>query len=323
MNNKFWRNKRVLITGFEGFLGSNLTLKLLNLGADVFGIDILTRRKKTLFTAADYKNLTVFKGDVANYPFVKKILTKNRISVVFHLAAEALVGRCLKNPLRTFSSNIRGTWNVAEASRNSSYVQAIIIASSDKAYGCHKKLPYTEDAPLSGSFPYDVSKSCTDLIAKTYANTYAVPVAITRCGNIFGPGDFNTSRIVVDAILSMIGKRKLIIRSDGKFTRDYVYVDDIVSAYILLAEKLKKCRLEGEAFNFSYERPLSVLQLVKKIYSCTGEKPSYKVLGEAKYEIKNQYLSSKKARKLLGWKPKYGREDGLGKTINWYKSCFR
>ena len=202
-------------------------------------------------------------------------------------------------------------------------VKAIIIASSDKAYGSHTKLPYKENTPLSGEHPYDVSKSCADLIACTYCHTYDLPVVVTRCGNIFGPGDFNFSRLVPDTIRSAIQNKTLIIRSDGKFTRDYIYVSDIVSGYILLAEKMQKLKVFGEAFNFSDENPISVLELVKKIYHLANKKPNYKILGKAKYEIKHQYLSSKKAKRIFGWKPRYTLEEGLKKTITWYKDFFQ
>ena len=322
MVDNFWQNKNVLISGYEGFLGSNLMKRLISYGVDVVGLDIKIRRRRTILTENDYKKIVVVKGSVANYKLLKGIIARYKVQIVFHLAAEAIVEKCLKNPLRTFSSNIRGTWNILELCRSLETVKAIVIASSDKAYGSHTKLPYKENTPLSGAHPYDASKSCADLIAYAYYHTYGVPVAVTRCGNIFGPGDFNFSRIIPDAISSIIQNKTLVIRSDGKFTRDYVYVDDIVSGYILLAEKMQKLKLFGEAFNFSDENPMSVLELVKKIYKMANKKPNYKILGKAKYEIKHQYLSSKKARKILGWKPKAALDGGLKKTIEWYRDYF-
>ncbi len=323
MKNQFWKNKNVFITGYEGFLGSNLTKRLISYGANVVGLDIKIRRKNTILTENDYEKIVVVKGNVANYKLLKEIISGYNIEIIFHFAAEAIVGECLKNPLRTFTSNIRGTWNILDACRRLSIVKAIIIASSDKAYGSHTKLPYNENTPLSGEHPYDVSKSCADLLAHTYYHTYGLPVIVTRCGNIFGPGDFNFSRIVPDTIRSAIQNKTLIIRSDGKFTRDYIYVSDIVSGYILLAGKIQKLKLFGEAFNFSDEHPISVLELLKKIYRMTNKKPNYKILNQAKYEIKHQYLSSKKAKRILGWKPKYSLEEGLKKTIAWYKDFFQ
>lgn len=320
---RFWKNKRVLITGYEGFLGSNLTRTLLSCGAKIWGLDILTRRKKTLLAEKDYLRMSVIRGNVANLSLVKRIIHDNGIEVIFHLAAEALVGKCLHMPLRAFSSNIEGTWTILEASRTSSTVDSIVVASSDKAYGNNDKLPYKEGYPLAGSFPYDVSKSCADLLAYTYYKTYGLPVVVTRCGNIFGSGDFNFSRIVSGAIKSVVEGKTFVIRSDGRFTRDYVYVDDIVNGYILIAEKMKKQKLQGEAFNFSYEKPLSVLELVKKIYKISGINPDYRIAGEVKYEIKHQFLSSKKARRVLAWKSKFTLEEGLGKTLEWYKHNLR
>ncbi|HDY66910.1 MAG TPA: NAD-dependent epimerase/dehydratase family protein [Candidatus Scalindua sp.] len=319
MKNKFWKNKNIFITGYEGFLGSNLTKRLISCGANIVGLDIKVRRKNTILTENDYEKIVVVQGNVANYKLLNEIISGYNIEIIFHLAAEAIVGKCLKNPLRTFTSNIRGSWNILDVCRRLPIVKAIIIASSDKAYGSHSQLPYKENTPLSGGHPYDVSKSCADLIAYTYYHTYDLPVVVTRCGNIYGPGDFNFSRIVPDAIWSILKNKPLIIRSDGNFTRDYIYVDDVVDAYLLSVEKMEELKLFGEAFNFSNESPISVLKLVKKIYQGTNKKPDYKILEKAKYEIKHQYLSSKKARRVLGWQPKITLDEGLKKTIQWYR----
>ena len=319
----FWKNKKVLITGYEGFLGSHLTKSLLGYDAEVFGLDVVTHRKKTILSGTELCKVKVVKGSVENFSLLSGIVKENKIEIIFHLAAKALVGYCLQKPTRGFSTNIKGTWNILEVSRNSNEIKAIVVASSDKAYGSHTKLPYREDTPLSGAHPYDVSKSSADLIAHTYYHTYGLPVGIARCGNIFGPGDFNFSRIVPDTIRATVRDKTLIIRSDGKFTRDYVYVDDIVNGYILLAEKMQEQRLFGEAFNFSNEEPISVLELVRKIYEISDLRPDYKVLGKAEYEIKHQYLSSKKARRILGWNPKTTIDEGLSKTIKWYRDYLR
>lgn len=320
MNSSFWYKKKVLITGYEGFLGSNLTRTLLKGGARIWGLDIKTFRKETILSKKELNKIKVIKGSVADLELVSDIIKKNRVEVVFHLAASALVGDCLKNPVETFTTNIEGTWNILESCRNNKHVEAVVIASSDKAYGSAKKLPYRENTPLAGENPYDVSKSCADLVAYTYYHAYGMPVAVTRCGNIFGPGDFNFSRIIPETIRCANSNEKLMIRSDGKFTRDYVYVEDIVNGYIMLAEQLRKKNLSGEAFNFSDENPVTVMKLVRNIYELMGKKPDYKVLNEARYEIKDQYLDSTKARKILGWKPKNGLTKGLIKTINWHKS---
>lgn len=323
MHKDFWKGKRVLITGCEGFLGSHLLKELLCYGARIVGVDVRTNRKDTILTRSDYDKADILKGSVVNFKFINQLVKRYKTQIVFHLAAEAIVGRSLRNAARTFSTNIRGTWNVLEACRSSDFLESVVIASSDKAYGSHKELPYKEEIPLIGRHPYDVSKSCADLIAATYNHTYDVPVAITRCGNIYGMGDFNFSRIIPEAVKSAILKKVLLIRSDGEFVRDYVYIDDIVNAYIILAEKLPVLKLEGEAFNFSNESPISVIELVRKIYKLVdGSEPAYSVLNRADYEIKEQYLDSSKARSVLKWNPKYSLEEGLKRTIRGYKEYF-
>jgi len=324
MNKKFWKNKKVFITGFEGFLGSNLTKAMLGMGAKVIGLDIKTFRKETILCPQDYKKMVVYKGSVANRSLVRSILRKHSISVIFHLAAEAIVSRSQEDPLKAFESNIAGTWEILEASRLQGDVEAIVVASSDKAYGAHKKLPYREDAPLIANHPYDVSKSCADLITSTYFHTYGLPVAVTRCGNIYGPGDFNFSRLIPDAMRCLALDKILLIRSDGSFVRDYVYAGDIVAGYIKIAELLKKNNLSGQAFNLSNEKPITVVKLLEKIskFNLCVNKLRYRIMNTAKYEIKEQYLSAAKARRVLGWMPGYSLEDGLGKTAQWYIEYF-
>lgn len=323
MQNKFWKGKRVLITGYEGFLGSHLTRALLKNRAKVWGLDIKTHRRDTILSGNELKSMTVIRGSVKNFSLLTGIIKKEKIELVFHLAATSLVGEALQKPLEAFSTNIEGTWNILETCRQAKLADGIIVASSDKAYGRHNMLPYLEDYPLAGAHPYDVSKSCADLLAHTYFQTYNLPVCITRCGNIYGPGDFNFSRIVPDTIRSIVKDKTLLIRSDGKFTRDYIFIDDIITAYMLLAQKMAKLNLQGEAFNFSDEDPVPVLELVKKIYRLTGKKEDFKILNQAKFEIKHQYLSSGKARRLLGWKPKFSLESGLSSTICWYRELLK
>jgi CDP-glucose 4,6-dehydratase len=305
-------------------LGTHLTKQLISYGARVFGLDIRTRRKETILTPLDYKKMQAIKGNVANCVFLKELIKDNNIKIVFHLAAEALVGKGYKSPLRAFRSNICGTWSLLEACRLAGGLEAIIVASSDKAYGAHDNLPYKESYPLIGSHPYDVSKSCADLIANTYFHTYGLPVAITRCGNIYGPGDFNFSRLIPDALRSIVLNKTLKIRSDGSFVRDYVYVDDIVAGYIKIAQLLKKRKLSGEAFNLSDEKPLTVIGLLEEIdkLRLCGKKLNYRVMNTCRYEIKKQYLSAAKARRILGWKPRYSVAAGLKKTANWYRDFF-
>lgn len=318
MDKEFWKRKNVLITGFEGFLGSNLTRKLISDNISIIGLDIKVGRKNTLLKKNDYKRITVIKGSVTNYKLLVEILSKYKIEIVFHLAAKATVGECFNSPLCAFDSNIAGTWKLLEACRKYQAIRAVVCASSDKAYGSHKKLPYKEDAPLFGEHPYDVSKSCADLIAHSFYHSYNLPVAITRCGNIFGPGDFNFSRIIPEAIRCAILDKKLLIRSNGRFRRDYIYVEDIVEGYIRLAEQLERKNLAGEAFNFSNRDPIRVLELIKKIYRLLDKEPNYKILNLAKHEIIDQYLESKKATNILGWRPRYALNEALKKTVAWY-----
>ena len=325
LDKKFWKNKSVFITGFEGFLGSHLAREILQTSAKVVGLDIKTFRAETILDQKNYKRMVVYKGSVANRNLIRGILRKHSVNVIFHLAAEAIVGRSQENPLDTFRSNIMGTWEVLEAARQYGKVQAVIIASSDKAYGSHKKLPYREEASLVANHPYDVSKSCADLIANTYFYTYGLPVAITRCGNIYGPGDFNFSRLIPDTLRCTLFNKTLKIRSDGLFVRDYVYIDDIVAGYIKIAQLLKKNSLSGEAFNLSDEKPITVVKLLQEIskFNHCGNALKYKIMNTAEYEIRKQYLSAAKARRILGWKPKYSLDEGLKKTVQWYAEYFK
>jgi CDP-glucose 4,6-dehydratase len=320
INTSFWKNKRVLVTGHEGFLGSNLTKTLIDVGSKVTGVDIVIHRSHQILK--DYrKRFISIKADIADLKKVSRIIKDSHPQVIFHLAAEAIVGKANRHPVRTFKSNIEGTWNILESSVGRNDIEAIVVASSDKAYGSHEKLPYTEQATLKGEHPYDVSKSCADLICRNYFVSFGLPVSVTRCGNIYGPGDYNFSRLIPDAVCSLLKGQQFVIRSDGKFTRDYIFVQDIVDAYMLLAEKLKSLKLSGEAFNFSCEEPTSVLELYKKLASFFKPSQSLKpkILNQAKLEIKHQYLSAAKARKILGWKPRYTLKDGLKETIGWYK----
>jgi len=320
----FWNNRRVLITGYEGFLGSNLTKTLIDSGAKIIGLDIKVKRKETILSRQDLSKIVIVKGSVENFRLLSKLINESKVQTVFHLAARAIVGECLTNPVKSFSTNIKGAWNLLEACRQNKNVKEVIIASSDKAYGQKKVLPYREGDPLNGTHPYDVSKSCADLITNTYFHTYGLPVAITRCGNIYGPGDFNFSRLIPDAMRSLVINKTLKIRSNETFVRDYVYVDDVVAGYIKIVELMKKNSLSGEAFNLSDEKPITVINLLKGIskFNLCGNKLKYKIMNTAKYEIKEQYLSAAKARCVLGWKPRYSLEEGLRKTAGWYAEYF-
>lgn len=319
-NKNYWINKSVFITGCAGFLGSWLTKILLDKGANITGLVRDWVPESNLILQDSISKINVVRGDVEDYFLLERILNEYEIEVVFHLAAQAIVGTANRNPKATFETNVRGTWNLLEACRRSSTVKKTIIASSDKAYGEHELLPYTEEMPLRGSHPYDVSKSCADLIASTYYNTYKLPVCISRCGNFYGGGDLNFNRIIPGTIQSVLKNERPIIRSDGKFIRDYLYVIDAVNAYLLLAEKMENKKIHGEAFNFSNEVQLTVIEVVNNILNIMNRKDLEPViLNEAKAEIKNQYLSTAKAKKILGWHPKYSLEEGLKETVEWYR----
>jgi CDP-glucose 4,6-dehydratase len=278
--------------------------------------------KSNLYLNGYYKKVIILNGRLEDYFLIERTLNEYEINTIFHLGAQTIVGTANRSPLATFESNIKGTWNVLEAARNSEIIERIIVASSDKAYGEHEKLPYTEDMPLKGKHPYDVSKSCADLIAQSYYNTYNLPVGITRCGNFYGGGDLNFNRIVPGTIKSVLNNERPVIRSDGGYIRDYIYILDAVEAYLFLAEKLDNPTIRG-AFNFSNESQVTVLDVVKMIFKqMNREDLEPLILNEAKSEIKHQYLSARKAREMLGWKPKYNLETGLRETIEWYNNFF-
>lgn len=321
--NNFWKDRNVFITGCTGLLGSHLTEMLVDREANVVGLVRDLVPKSNLVQTGVYDSINIVRGCVEDYYTVERAINEYEIDTVFHLAAQTIVGIANRNPLSTFESNIKGTWCVLEACRRLPTVKRIVIASSDKAYGEQDKLPYDEHAPLIGTHPYDVSKSCADLISLMYYNTYKLPVCVTRCGNFYGPGDLNFNRLIPGTIRSVLNNEAPVIRSDGTYIRDYFYVKDGALAYIHLAEKMEDSKIHGEAFNFSNELQISVLEITNKILKWMNRedlKPI--ILNEATNEIKHQYLSAKKARKILGWKPKYNLNTGLKETIEWYNQFF-
>ena len=318
--NTFWQDRPTFVTGATGLLGSWLVRHLHNLGANLVCLIRDWVPQSELVRANLIERIRVVRGDVRDQAFLERVLGEYEVNTVFHLAAQTIVGIANRNPISTFETNIQGTWSLLEACRRSPVVKQIVVASSDKAYGNQEKLPYDENTPLQGQHPYDVSKSCADLIAHTYAVTYETPVTITRCGNLYGGGDLNWNRIVPGTIRSVLRNQRPIIRSDGNYIRDYFYVEDAVVAYILLAEKLAfKPELHGEAFNFSTEVQVTVLELVQRILKLMGSDLIPDVKNEVSNEIRDQYLSAGKARKMLGWKPLFTLDEGLKKTIEWYR----
>lgn len=324
MDKSFWSDKNILVTGATGILGSWLTQYLVEQDSNVVILlrDIVP--KSHLILSETIKKASISRGELENYRDIERTLNEYEIDTCFHLGAQTIVTTANRSPLSTFESNIRGTWNVLEAVRNSRLVERLVVASSDKAYGEQKELPYTEETPLHGSNPYDVSKVCTDLIAQTYYKTYKIPVSIARLGNIYGGGDLNFNRIVPCTIRSLLHNQRPVVRSDGTLVRDYLYVKDAVKAYLVLCQKLKSKNIMGHAFNFGSGKHLSVMEMVSKIANLIGKteiKP--RILNIAKGEIKRQWLNCQKANKILGWNVKYNLEDGLLETIKWYKSFFK
>jgi CDP-glucose 4,6-dehydratase len=315
----YWKDKNVFVTGCTGLLGSHLCELLISQGANVVGLVRDYVPKSRLLADKLTEKMVVVKGNVENYSLLERAINEYEIDTVFHLAAQTIVDIANKNPLSTFDANIRGAWNLLEACRRNSGVRRIIVASSDKAYGDHERLPYQEDAPLKGRHPYDVSKSCTDLIAQMYNHTYDLPVCITRCGNLYGPGDLNFNRLVPGTIRSALKGERPVIRSDGTYIRDYFYVKDGAEAYLFLAQKMDEIPVHGEAFNFSNGLQITVIELVNKILELMGCSQLQPVIkNEASKEIRHQYLSTEKAKKILGWQSKYPLEQALKETIEWY-----
>ena len=320
--NGFWNNKNVFITGCTGLLGSWLTKALFNRGANVTGLIRDLIPKSNLNWSGFNNKINIVHGDIDDYFLLERILNEYEIDTVFHLAAQTIVTIANRNPMSTFDSNIKGTWNILEACRRSKLVDRVVFASSDKAYGNQDKLPYTETAALQGRNPYDVSKSCADLLCRSYFETYDIPVCVTRCGNFYGGGDLNFNRIIPGTIRSIIHKERPVIRSDGTMIRDYFYIEDGAEAYITLAEQIKEKNIAGEAFNFSNEQPLKVTEIVDEVLNVMNSDLKPQILNETSNEIKEQYLSSEKARKILNWNPSHKMGEGLEKTVKWYETFF-
>jgi CDP-glucose 4,6-dehydratase len=320
MNGSFWQDRPTLITGATGLVGSWLVKRLLAAKADVICLVRDWIPQSEIVRSGNLDIVKVVRGDIRDQDLLERTLGEYEINTVIHLAAQTIVTIANRNPNSTFETNIGGTWRILEACRRSPAVKQIVIASSDKAYGDQPILPYDENTPLQGQHPYDVSKSCADLIAHTYAVTFGLPVAITRCGNFYGGGDLNWNRIIPGTIRSVVRGQAPIIRSDGQYVRDYFYVEDGAVANMVLAEKLAEHpEYKGEAFNFSNELQITVLELVKKILELMGSKLKPEIRNLVSNEIRNQYLNAGKAHRLLSWEPLFTIDEGLKLTIQWYK----
>jgi CDP-glucose 4,6-dehydratase len=320
----FWQDRPTLVTGATGLVGSWVVRRLLELEADVVCLLRDWVPESELVQADLIGKTNLVRGDVQDQAALERVLGEYEVDTVIHLAAQTVVGVANRNPISTFESNIAGTWRLLEACRRSPLVRQVVLASSDKAYGVKEVLPYTEATPLDGRHPYDVSKACADLIAQSYATTYDTPVVITRCGNFFGGGDLNWNRIVPGTIRSVLRGQPPVIRSDGRSTRDYFYVEDGANAYLLLAERLAQDpSLRGQAFNFSNGTPVTVRDLVDRILRMMGSHLTPEVRNQAPNEIKSQFLDATKARTVLGWRPVFSLDAGLRRTIEWYRAAFQ
>jgi CDP-glucose 4,6-dehydratase len=317
----FWRERPTLITGASGFLGGWLVRRLVALGAAPVCLVRDWVPQAELSTSGLLADVSVVRGDVRNQALLERVLGEYEVDTVFHLAAQTVVGIANRNPVSTFDSNVRGTWSLLEACRRTPSVRQVVVASSDKAYGEQAALPYSEETPLRARHPYDVSKACADLIAQTYAVTFGLPVVVSRCGNLYGGGDLNWSRLIPGTIRSALHGERPLIRSDGQSLRDYLYVEDGVGAYVALAEALAvKRQLAGEAFNFGHNQAVTVSALVQEILGACGRKDlEPDVRSAAPHEIPAQYLDPAKAHRLLAWAPAFDLHAGLGRTVAWYR----
>ena len=319
LDSSFWRDRPTLVTGATGLVGGWVVKRLVELQADVVALVRDWVPQSELVRGKTLERVKVVRGDIRDQALIERVLGEYEVDTVLHLAAQTIVPIAGRNPISTFESNIGGTWTVLEACRRSPLVKQVVTASSDKAYGDQDGRPYEETMPLQGRHPYDVSKSCADLISQTYASVFDVPVAITRCGNFYGGGDLNWNRIVPGTIRAVLRGQRPVIRSDGRPVRDYFYVEDGAAAYLLLAEQLQaNPELRGEAFNFSNETPVTVFDLTRKILDLMASRLTPEVRSEARHEIPRQVLSAAKARRMLEWSPIFSLDDGLRRTIDWY-----
>jgi CDP-glucose 4,6-dehydratase len=319
--NNFWLDRPTLVTGATGLVGGWLVRRLVEANADVVCLIRDWVPQSEIARANLIERVKVVRGDVRDQPTLERALGEYEIDTVIHLAAQTIVTIANRNPVSTWETNVQGTWALLEACRRTPTIKQIVMASSDKAYGESDYLPYDEDTPLRGRHPYDASKSCSDIISQTYAATYRLPLVITRCGNFYGGGDLNWNRIVPGTIRSIIREQRPVIRSDGQYVRDYFYVEDGAAAYMLLAERLAEDpALAGRAFNFSNEIQMTVLEITERILQLMSSTLKPDVRNEATNEILHQYLSAASARRDLNWRPLFTLDEGLQKTIDWYRS---
>lgn len=323
----FWKDKNVLITGIGGFVAFSIASKLVELGANVTGIikdfNFITKLRMEMSPGVvDFINYTI--GDICDYDFLRRTVNKYEVDVVYHLAAVSTVRICSRDPMVAFETNVGGTWNVLEACRNAKTIKAIVVASTDKCYGVPEGLPYKEGDVLNGLATYDASKACTDIIARSFAFNYSMPIAVTRCCNIYGPGDLNLTRIVPNTIRRMVnGQPAMLWNDSAAMVREFIYIDDVVDAYVKLAENIDITK--GKAYNVGTDEYLNVEKFVEKMYHIAGVKPEIEIKQrdpEFK-EIPEQYLDSTRIKEDVGWSPVYDLEAGLKETVDWYMNFFK
>ncbi len=324
MTSSTWAGRRVLVTGASGIVGSWLTRRLVDEGAHVVAFVLDADHRSELFFSGTVDRVTTVNGRLEEYQDLERAVVVHEVDSVVHLGAQSLVGAALRAPLLTMEANVRGTYNLLEVCRcHIDLVRRIVIASSDKSYGDLQPPPYSEDMPPAGRHPYDLSKACADLIAQGYASTYDLPVAIARCGNIYGGGDLHWSRVVPGTIRSLLHGERPLLRSDGSPTRDYLHVDDAVDAYLLLCDRSEQPEVRGLPFNFGAGQPHSVSEIVGRLRRLVGrEDLEPVVLDSARSEIQSQYLDAAKAALILGWRPSIDLETGLSRTVAWYRAYF-
>lgn len=317
---EFWKDRPVFVTGITGFVGAALAAQLVEAGARVVGLVRDEVPESNFHRCGLHRAVTVVRGALEDAALLERALNEYAIEAVYHLGAQAIVGVANRSPISTFRANVEGTWNLLEACRRAGHIQAVVIASSDKAYGTPPALPYREDFALNPQYPYDVSKACADLIARSYFNTYGLPVVVTRFANIYGPGDVNVSRIVPETIRAALSGRSPVIRSDGSPERDFLYIDDVTDLYLLLGERIEAVR--GEVFNAGHNRPVKVLEVVEMILRLAGRSdlpPDIRGKGNPAGEIDRQWLDTTKVHERLGWQPRIALEEGLRRTLVWHK----
>jgi CDP-glucose 4,6-dehydratase len=316
----FWGDRRVLVTGVGGFVATQLTSHLVQAGASVVGVLRDSRGARRLELFGLQGNVDIVRGSISDGALMERVFNEYEVEYCFHLAAQAIVGIANQSPVSTFESNIQGTWSVLEAARHSRRLKGFVMASSDKVYGDQDVLPYLEDSPLRATYPYDASKLCAEVLARSYAATFDLPVAVVRCANIYGPGDLNWSRIIPGTIRSMLAGEEPVIRSDGTLERDYMYVSDAVGAYLGLAENVSRADVCGQAFNFGWGKGHSVIEIVETVLRQGGSSLQPRILGRNKGEINRQWLDSTRASSVLGWRPEVSLDDGIAQSIDWYRT---